>query len=618
MPPGDSVLRVVRFTATVAGTVETFDEALYQRQLGAILDVPTAMIELNVQAASVTVEAAITTTNVALAARVRNDLQNFTPETLSAALGFTIEVMEPPSMEDVLVLVPRLPPMPPSPPDCLFTCEMEQAIATAAALLLVLLPTLLCSYILCLVVTRCRRRRKGKGQPPPTQKPLRKGRGWFWKRKRAQTMDVAPRDDDEELFGIIPPVAFMPTDDISIDFITEDERRSRDKAIAAAEAEAQAAAAAAEEEINAAVAAAEANAHAAVEAAEAAILRAHEMEVAVAALKAERLGISPAQSPSLSPMGGAPRVVRQPSAVDVDGARSRHHASAVVDEREITVVVSPSVQPTGAAAASADQAPACVRRSSEIKLADGRPVNTKPTRVRVRTRKTERPAQGTAAGVEAVLQSIYAEEPASPPKAAARLADDPDLAADLAGFRAATKSRPPRLYRTPPAEPAAAAAAADTYSHRGTEESYAYSNRAAEASFRAELANRCAELNDMTGHRRQAPPEAARRAVQRQRRTRAQGTRPPPPPQPPQPVQPTQPTLPTLPTQPPATRAGASAAHSHFRAAQIDDYAAMLGVAAARAEVALERPDRAPTDNGSSSARNGLPMVREAYVRQIV
>ena len=75
------------FTATVAGTVEAFDQAAYITQLAITLGIDASLIALNVQAASVSVTAIITTTSASIATTSVSTLSSMTPSDLTTALG---------------------------------------------------------------------------------------------------------------------------------------------------------------------------------------------------------------------------------------------------------------------------------------------------------------------------------------------------------------------------------------------------------------------------------------------------------------------------------------------------------------------------------------------------
>ena len=115
----------VSFTATIAATVETFDEAAYASNLATELNVTVADISLAVTAASVRV---VATVRVAAASAAATSAAAAAVETAIAALvaapadvasdrlGVTVEQIEEPITAIVVVQTPLLPPPPPSAP----------------------------------------------------------------------------------------------------------------------------------------------------------------------------------------------------------------------------------------------------------------------------------------------------------------------------------------------------------------------------------------------------------------------------------------------------------------------------------------------------------------------
>jgi len=100
--PGSTYVPVVTINVVVAGTVSDFDEEAYKNNLGATLGVNPSQISVTVAAASVRVTSVIRTANATAAEAIVEKLAS--PElnstaALSAALGVTVEAIEPPTTE---------------------------------------------------------------------------------------------------------------------------------------------------------------------------------------------------------------------------------------------------------------------------------------------------------------------------------------------------------------------------------------------------------------------------------------------------------------------------------------------------------------------------------------
>lgn len=96
----------------MAGTPETFDGDGYKSGLATLLGVSVGQISLAVSAASVKVVSTISTTDVSAAQTMANVLGQLNATTASAALGVSVQTLQPPVVE----LVPHdAPPPLPSP-----------------------------------------------------------------------------------------------------------------------------------------------------------------------------------------------------------------------------------------------------------------------------------------------------------------------------------------------------------------------------------------------------------------------------------------------------------------------------------------------------------------------
>ena len=108
----------VEMQLTVQGTVEDFDQPMFQASLGAYLTVSPTDISLVVSAASVNVKVTITFTDASAAGSVVDTLQGLVSNltALSAAVGVTVEGATDPVVSHVVVIAPSPPPRPSSPP----------------------------------------------------------------------------------------------------------------------------------------------------------------------------------------------------------------------------------------------------------------------------------------------------------------------------------------------------------------------------------------------------------------------------------------------------------------------------------------------------------------------
>ena len=673
----------VRLVATIAGTVESFNATAYTIALASTLDgVSPEDIETDVWPASIMVEALITSDNIAIAESARSRLANFSPQQLSEALGVTIEAVQPVVLEKVEIISPRLPPMPPSPEGCLLTCELESAIASAAAALLVLLPLALCLYCGFVYIARRRRerrqrKRKEQGLPPeeldetprastawpPTRPDAKRKRRWFWRVPlRAKTSDASKGQLPSSSSAVaIPPIDWQKVDLIA-DLRRKHEQAKNEYEMALAQAGAppppQPPPPPPPQPIPPPATA--------------------EQQPPSRPCRGTGAGGGSAAAciaslPTITPPVITPRSAKaegpERELVIADSGRNRRESMEEDGGEGVA---------TGPSSIFLDSLAAQPSTADEIKLAEA-----PRAKVRVKRRKHHTDGDDGAGGravhatppvpqgglwpptpqqgggmqsgeLESVLQGIYGEveqplqgatpptrftaAPTPPPQrpsvvqsrlprpAVAMPKVKPECTTERGerrAYDACGKSRPPRLYRQPPPRPgstdaddqiAAAMAAADTFSHR-----------AAQASWRAELANRCNDLEDMVREQRDEYTEAVgtrppqEQQLQQLHRRRPRRRRPDDPlavgrsrggsPQ-----------LPARMAQPmeagaPGADTAAAAVHPHFRAALCDDYAAMLGVPSARRQRGAAGT---AATGGGSSARSGLPAVRDAFVRQIV
>lgn len=106
-PPPEAAEYVVKFTATIAGTVDAFDREAYKAKLANATGANASHIEITVTPASINVEARITTTSYSQATSVEDVLAPLESDTSGASslLGVTVESVQP-----VLVDAVALPP----------------------------------------------------------------------------------------------------------------------------------------------------------------------------------------------------------------------------------------------------------------------------------------------------------------------------------------------------------------------------------------------------------------------------------------------------------------------------------------------------------------------------
>ena len=115
-PPGASYVPAVTFSATIAGTVASFDQNAYTTKLASVLGgVEAADITLAVSAGSVVVEATILTDSETVSEQVVSKLSGFTAITLGEAVGVTVESKSVPRKSKGVRSFPP-PPLPPPPP----------------------------------------------------------------------------------------------------------------------------------------------------------------------------------------------------------------------------------------------------------------------------------------------------------------------------------------------------------------------------------------------------------------------------------------------------------------------------------------------------------------------
>jgi hypothetical protein len=119
-PPLEAAEYVVKFTATLSGTVDAFDQEAYKLKLANATGANASHIELTVTPASINVEARITTTSYSQASSVEDVLAPLESDISSASslLGVTVESVQPVSIDPVASPPPpgNPPPSPSSPP----------------------------------------------------------------------------------------------------------------------------------------------------------------------------------------------------------------------------------------------------------------------------------------------------------------------------------------------------------------------------------------------------------------------------------------------------------------------------------------------------------------------
>ena len=147
---------------TIDATIETFNETSFRESLARLVDgVSPDDISLEVTAASLIVEATVRTTERSSAEGLQTMLTTMPLGNLSAALGVPVQGMQPMTLVSMDVHAPSMPPLVPWVPE--EWVMLERVAATAAAALLVALPSVLCLYLMCMM--RSPRRRKASARP---------------------------------------------------------------------------------------------------------------------------------------------------------------------------------------------------------------------------------------------------------------------------------------------------------------------------------------------------------------------------------------------------------------------------------------------------------------------
>lgn len=113
-PPTDKYVAAVSFRATLAGTINDFNEAVYKGNLAALLSVSLADVSLAVSSGSVVVHATIRTVTEEATDAVMNQLSELTVDELTTRLNTTVEAKRPPTK--TLAIAERPPSAPPRPP----------------------------------------------------------------------------------------------------------------------------------------------------------------------------------------------------------------------------------------------------------------------------------------------------------------------------------------------------------------------------------------------------------------------------------------------------------------------------------------------------------------------
>lgn len=115
-PPGASYVPAVTFSATIAGTVASFDQNAYKNNLASVLGgVEATDITLAVSAGSVVVDATILTETDTVSEQVVDKLSTYDKTTFGEAVGLTVESTGVPSKTRGVRSFPP-PPLSPPPP----------------------------------------------------------------------------------------------------------------------------------------------------------------------------------------------------------------------------------------------------------------------------------------------------------------------------------------------------------------------------------------------------------------------------------------------------------------------------------------------------------------------
>ena len=111
MEPGGAYKDVIFFTAVVDATIEEFDAELFKTNLAATLPgISRDEIALTVIGGSLNVSAAITTPSDAVSVSTVATLSSIGAGALSAALGVSIEALDPPRVQNFAFSAPSPPP----------------------------------------------------------------------------------------------------------------------------------------------------------------------------------------------------------------------------------------------------------------------------------------------------------------------------------------------------------------------------------------------------------------------------------------------------------------------------------------------------------------------------
>ena len=162
----------------LAGSIDDFDEVMFKENLAeALPGVHSSDILVSARAASVVVEAVISTSSLEITRSVHARLNEFVEASngarlLSALLSMTVMEIQPPTINEEYVFLPAMPPMPPLP---IVTDEwivLQGAVASSAALLLIVFPLAVILYACCLIKRRRERQTDDGIRPPEPIFPL--------------------------------------------------------------------------------------------------------------------------------------------------------------------------------------------------------------------------------------------------------------------------------------------------------------------------------------------------------------------------------------------------------------------------------------------------------------
>lgn len=147
--PGASAVWVVTFVATVAGTVDTFDQASYKTKLAAFLDgnVTAADISLTVTAASIKVTAEIRTASASVSEGLVSKIAAGSTAELTQALGVEVLSKQAPQMQVMM----------------LKELEDTPSLSTGVLVVIIVVPIIALIIIAVIVILLIQRKKKKEG-----------------------------------------------------------------------------------------------------------------------------------------------------------------------------------------------------------------------------------------------------------------------------------------------------------------------------------------------------------------------------------------------------------------------------------------------------------------------